>query len=177
MTKANDIQIGGNHYRGDGKLPQHWDLMNRLRVLYTPGRFLAYIERHRDKKKREDLEKALHFAQKMVENADAEPDLVTVPPFPQDILRESVYHYIQQKGFDAFQASMFSLVLLEPKSERVVLSLAHAYLMACYPVQPIATAAPMPAAFTTFQPVQEPMSLEDELRAAMEVELTPPVVE
>lgn len=64
---ANDKQVGGDHYR---KVPgeQHWDRIYRL---YGRGYFVGcatkYAERYYEKNGKEDLEKAVHFLQKLIE--------------------------------------------------------------------------------------------------------------
>jgi hypothetical protein len=64
---ANDVQIGGAHYRSE-EGEQHWDRMYRL---YGRGYFVGcstkYIERYHLKNGKEDLEKAIHFLQKLIE--------------------------------------------------------------------------------------------------------------
>lgn len=63
---ANDKQVGGNHYNKDGE--QHWDRMWRL---YGRGYFVGcatkYIERYHLKNGIQDLEKARHFIDKLIE--------------------------------------------------------------------------------------------------------------
>lgn len=63
---ANDTQVAGTHYRTSY---QHWDLAADLQLGYFEGQISKYITRHRTKKGKEDLEKALHFAQKLLEMA------------------------------------------------------------------------------------------------------------
>lgn len=68
---ANQIQIGGDHYR---KVPgeQLWDRMWRR---YGPSRgrsffigsILSYLERYEDKEGMKDLKKAAHWLQKLIE--------------------------------------------------------------------------------------------------------------
>jgi hypothetical protein len=64
---ANDFMHGGNHYR---EMPgeQHWDRVWRL---YGRGYFVGcatkYIERYHLKNGKQDLEKAVHFIQKLIE--------------------------------------------------------------------------------------------------------------
>lgn len=64
--KANDLQVGGSHYQSDGE--QHWDRMYRL---YGRGYFVGcitkYVERYHLKNGAEDLQKALHFTEKLLE--------------------------------------------------------------------------------------------------------------
>lgn len=61
---ANDTQVAGTHYR---TAHQHWDLAAALQLGYFEGQISKYVTRHRTKKGKEDLEKALHFAQKLLE--------------------------------------------------------------------------------------------------------------
>ena len=63
---ANDRQVGGEHYRRGGE--QHWD---RIWRLYGRGYFIGcitkYVERYQDKNGLEDLKKAQHFLEKLIE--------------------------------------------------------------------------------------------------------------
>ena len=60
---ANDIQIGGSHYR-KGKV-QHWDWAEN--IPYLEGCATKYIGRWRDKEGLKDLLKGLHYLQKIFE--------------------------------------------------------------------------------------------------------------
>jgi hypothetical protein len=63
MQNPNDIQIGGNHYKG---LPvQHWDLMYWLQADYHTGCASKYLIRFDAKNGIEDLKKAMHFISKL----------------------------------------------------------------------------------------------------------------
>lgn len=66
IMKANDKQVGGQHYKTDGE--QHWDRIYRL---YGRGYFVGcatkYLERFHLKNGKEDLEKAIHFIEKLKE--------------------------------------------------------------------------------------------------------------
>lgn len=61
---ANAKQVGGTHYRNPF---QHWDLAHELDLGYFEGQITKYVTRHRFKKGQEDAEKALHFAEKLLE--------------------------------------------------------------------------------------------------------------
>lgn len=66
---ANDKQVGGDHYKKAGATgEEHWDRQYRL---FGPGYFVGcatkYIERYRDKNGKQDLEKAIHFVEKLIE--------------------------------------------------------------------------------------------------------------
>ena len=63
--KANDMQVGGNHYKKGGE--EHWDRVNRLGLDYFQGQITKYVERWKDKNGVEDLKKARHFLDKYIE--------------------------------------------------------------------------------------------------------------
>lgn len=63
--KANDKQIGGDHYRSGY---QHWDLAVDLGLPYLEGNATKYLSRWRKKHGIQDLEKAKHYVQKIREN-------------------------------------------------------------------------------------------------------------
>ena len=58
-------QIGGNHYRKYKLQPSQFVTENKL--LYPEGCVIKYILRHNDKGKKEDLEKAKHFIDMIIE--------------------------------------------------------------------------------------------------------------
>jgi len=64
-TKANDRQVGGDHYKGSDY--QHWDFANDIKMLYLPGVASKYVARWRKKNGVEDLEKAVHYLDKCIE--------------------------------------------------------------------------------------------------------------
>lgn len=64
--KANDIQVGGDHYKKYGDL-QPWDVITAWDLGYLDGTALKYIARWRDKGGIADLQKAIHFLQKKIE--------------------------------------------------------------------------------------------------------------
>ena len=64
---ANNKQVGGLHYK---KMPgeQHWDRQWRIHGRgYFVGCSTKYIERYFEKNGKQDLEKAIHFIQKLIE--------------------------------------------------------------------------------------------------------------
>jgi hypothetical protein len=62
--KANDIQIGGDHYKGSY---QHWDFVDDTGIGYLLGCATKYISRWRNKNGIQDLEKAAHYITKYQE--------------------------------------------------------------------------------------------------------------
>lgn len=68
MSKANGKQIGGIHYKQGGE--EHWDRIWRLHGRgYFVGCITKYVERYHLTPKGgvQDLEKAKHFLEKLIE--------------------------------------------------------------------------------------------------------------
>lgn len=63
--RANDVQIGGDHYKQQ-KI-QHWDYVIANDIPYMEAQIIKYVSRWRTKNGLQDLEKALHFLQKLIE--------------------------------------------------------------------------------------------------------------
>jgi hypothetical protein len=67
---ANSRQVGGTHYKADGKGEEHWDRVVRLRLDYFQAQITKYTERAHLKNKKEDIKKAHHFCEKYLEVFD-----------------------------------------------------------------------------------------------------------
>jgi hypothetical protein len=69
---ANEKQVGGQHYKIEGE--QHWDRIYRL---YGPGYFIGcatkYLERYHLKNGQQDLDKAIHYIEKLKELEYSKP--------------------------------------------------------------------------------------------------------
>lgn len=76
QPKANDIQIGGEHYK-QFKGMEPWDVITGWNLGYLDGTALKYISRWKHKGGVEDLKKAIHFLQKAVEVYGQEPNYPT----------------------------------------------------------------------------------------------------
>lgn len=71
-SNANSYMVGGDHYRKHGENgEQHWDRVARLygpaSYVYFVGAATKYLERYRDKNGIQDLKKARHFVDKLIE--------------------------------------------------------------------------------------------------------------
>lgn len=90
MSKANEIQIGGNHYKKGGE--EHWDRVWRL---YGRGYFVGcitkYVERYHQKNGVQDLEKAIHFIQKLIE-LETPPEIVLPPEVDNNTDSVKTFH-------------------------------------------------------------------------------------
>jgi hypothetical protein len=70
MTKVvkgvSNFQWGGDHYR---KLPiQVWDFIAANKLDYFQGNVIKYVSRYKEKNGLEDLKKAKHYIDKIIEN-------------------------------------------------------------------------------------------------------------
>jgi hypothetical protein len=64
--EANSKQVGGSHYKVDGE--EHWDRVYRLfGPGYLVGCITKYVERYSKKNGKEDLQKAIHYLEKLIE--------------------------------------------------------------------------------------------------------------
>lgn len=62
---ANDIQIAGSHYKA--KAIQHWDYIASNELGYFEGNIVKYVSRWREKGGVDDLRKARHYLEKLIE--------------------------------------------------------------------------------------------------------------
>lgn len=65
MSQANKIQVAGSHYKG--KTIQPWDFIAANELGYFEGNIVKYVSRWRDKGGVDDLRKAQHYLQKLIE--------------------------------------------------------------------------------------------------------------
>ena len=71
MTKASETQVGGDHYKAMGDF-QPWDVLKHWLTPeeyrgYQKGVAIAYLARERSKGGAQDIAKAAHHLQKLVE--------------------------------------------------------------------------------------------------------------
>ena len=65
MSKPYKKQIGGSHYQKYKIQPSKFVIENKL--LYPEGCAIKYIIRHQDKGKKQDILKAIHFLEMIIE--------------------------------------------------------------------------------------------------------------
>lgn len=142
MTSANDRQIGGSHYRGDGTRKQHWDLMIELNEGYFSSVITKYTERWRGKNGVEDVQKAIHYSEKWFESGQYELDvarrwstggIVTIDarrllagtsPVPEKAAEEkagrleNILSYCREASLDEFQTRIFVAVLGKERTSK-----------------------------------------------------------
>ena len=62
---TNAHQVGGNHYQS--KSIQPWDYIVSNNMGYLAGNIIKYVSRYKDKNGVEDLMKAKHYIEKLIE--------------------------------------------------------------------------------------------------------------
>jgi len=137
---ANDRQVGGEHYRRDGKREtQHWDLMAALDAGYFPAVITKYVERHQDKAGRQDLEKALHYAEKYNEVETNRKDLGHRRVIRTDggAQEEMIAEYVEEAGLSGSQALIFHTALLRHDDTAYLVTLCQKYLASQYPPETV----------------------------------------
>ncbi len=68
---ANQIQEGGNHYKD--KAIQTWDYIVANKIGYLEGNIIKYVSRYKEKNGVQDLKKAQHYLQKLIEVEEQPP--------------------------------------------------------------------------------------------------------
>lgn len=68
LYKANEVQVGGNHYQAP---IQTWDYIIAHDLGYLEGNVVKYVSRYRKKNGLQDLEKAKHYLDKLIETVKA----------------------------------------------------------------------------------------------------------
>jgi hypothetical protein len=65
FPSANDVQVAGNHYKD--KAIQPWDYIVANNLGYLEGNIIKYVSRWKDKGGVDDLLKARHYLDKLIE--------------------------------------------------------------------------------------------------------------
>ena len=108
MTTANDRQVGGSHYQCDY---QTWDfLADAHGIPYHIGNAIKYIQRYRSKSGLQDLEKAIHYIDKIIE-------LAPNHRYPQAMVRRGdLQRYLDTNGIEDAVARQAIGLLLYPEA-------------------------------------------------------------
>lgn len=65
VDKASDVQVGGSHYKGMAVQPSEFCQRNQLN--WCESNVIKYVSRHRNKNGRQDIEKAIHYLNLLLE--------------------------------------------------------------------------------------------------------------
>lgn len=68
IERADDVQVGGSHYKD--KSIQPWDYIIANDLGYLEGNVVKYVSRWKNKNGIEDLMKAQHYLAKLIEVAN-----------------------------------------------------------------------------------------------------------
>ena len=89
---ANDIQVGGDHYKAEY---QHWDWVCDIELHYLLAVATKYVIRWRNKNGVQDLNKAAHFLRKAIEKELVPPDVLVLDRAQGDDLTKT---FMKQYG-------------------------------------------------------------------------------
>lgn len=112
---ANSRQVGGTHYQSRY---QHWDLAEDLGLSYLEGCATKYVARARKKKQAvEDLQKARHYLQKLVENGrTSERKLTTL------VICRKVSEFAEANGLSALEQAFIYIISTWTFTEELTLA-------------------------------------------------------
>ena len=69
QPSVNEKQVAGDHYKSSMEC---WDYILANRLGYLEGTAIKYITRHKKKNGEEDIKKAIHFLEKLLDVYDKE---------------------------------------------------------------------------------------------------------
>lgn len=95
MSEANKGQVGGSHYKADF---QHWDWTELCHLGYMEGQITRYVLRWYKKDGIQDLDKALHYVEKLMEMHRHTGR--TNPRFMRNIQNKDLVDHYTQRMFD-----------------------------------------------------------------------------
>lgn len=72
---ANEQQVGGDHYKD--RTIQPWDFIVSNGLGFLEGNIIKYVSRHKKKAGVQDLLKAKHYLEKLIEVESARPGSAT----------------------------------------------------------------------------------------------------
>lgn len=133
--KANDEQVGGKHYQTGGL--QHWDIVHMFNLGYFEGQITKYLFRWKSKNGVEDLKKARHFLDKLIELQEVKPTsgLEIMLQVPNTLLYEG-----GSMAEDFWQCRLCRLHMKSPRGE-----LPKHDTEACLETQKVKDSSPPPA--------------------------------
>lgn len=90
MSNASEKQVGGDHYKQMAIQPSEY--IHRNGLSWCAGNAVKYITRHALKGGRQDIEKAIHYLELLLEWEYPEPS-------PQDASEPSPQHELRFQGY------------------------------------------------------------------------------
>jgi hypothetical protein len=86
---ADERQVGGNHYKMNGRHScEHWNYVLANDLDYFQAQITKYVTRWKNKNGLQDLEKALHFLEKYIQEmrVDYGPKEMPANPFSEEVM-------------------------------------------------------------------------------------------
>lgn len=99
---ANDTQVGGDHYKSAVGI-QHWDFVTLNNIDYLRAQIIKYVQRWKKKNGVQDLQKAQHFYQKLLE--------VPRQPIQRELWSSPLDAYVAANEVEAEEAAIIDAVL------------------------------------------------------------------
>lgn len=93
LSAANAKQIAGDHYKKYGNL-QPWDVVIAWNMGYLDGTALKYLARWKDKGGIDDLKKAIHFIEKLIETTEQQT-AETKPPIHGNVFTSNPSYQLE----------------------------------------------------------------------------------
>lgn len=100
--KANDMQVSGSHYKD--KAIQPWDFIVANKLGYLEGNVIKYVSRWRDKGGIDDLRKASHYLEKLIEVEQDEIDTMLNVCLQREATRKATGEGQVVQGFGQIDA-------------------------------------------------------------------------
>lgn len=96
---ANSRQVGGSHYQ---KPIQHWDFVAGHDYGYLAGQVTKYLFRWRDKNGLQDVQKASHFLQKLIE--------IETQHLEEGFVAPSIHEFLTANGIPEDEAYIMTMI-------------------------------------------------------------------
>ncbi len=103
MSKALDTQIGGSHYKSMSMQPVEFAV--KAHLSFIQGCIVKYVSRYKSKNGKQDLDKAIHFANLAIELNEHNDDYLTSLGL--------AYSYCKANKFSNLQTNIISSVIKE----------------------------------------------------------------
>ena len=119
-------QVGGKHYRTKY---QHWDLMIKYDVPYMEAQMTRYVTRARKKNGIEDLEKGVHYLEKVLSLPHYDPIYIKRP---KAIPSWDIKDFCDSNYLNEIESALIHNILqwANPKELKSILKDMQAYLIA-----------------------------------------------
>ncbi len=93
--KASEQQIGGNHYKEFAIQPTEFIAKNNIG--FIEGNVIKYVCRHKSKNGRQDIEKAIHYLNLLLEYEYAEKS--KPPDVPENLSGADLKKWMTENGY------------------------------------------------------------------------------